>query len=336
MRRMWSRRTVLGAALWVAAGCGSSRSQLQMQAILDACQQVHQALGQAEAACFGGAAADWQALWDQTAPCATYARHVGDGSVTYNAAAVPACTREIQASPCEALSTCEYRSVFIGHVADGKACSDSAVCGPQSGCPAYTCDRTCQGGGGAALGEACAETYCAQGLACDISRHVCAAPAAAGGPCGGASGLPCQPGLYCKVTDDPTGGEGGTCATQSSGACTTDDECASSQFCHAGSCTRRLAVGAPCGDAQTGCGGFSTCDTTSSSPTCVHAGLPGEPCAPFYGFPALCLNGSICGDKYTCVSPGQVGDACSGVSCASSLYCNGSCVACPAPDAGQP
>ena len=329
-------------AVVIAASCSSKSSGGSStgggdQAALDACRQLHQAVGQTWAACFGGPAAEWQAYWDEVVPCAPYGKHVADGTVMFDAAAVPGCVAEIHATPCGQYSSCEYTQVFVGGVADGMPCSDHSVCGPRSGCMLTSCDGTCRATGGAALGEPCATVGCEQGLSCDSAKDVCVANAPAGGPCGGPSSLQCASGLYCKVVN--TGGSGalsGTCTPVSSGPCTQDSECAFNEFCYQGACKPRLALGAPCGDARTGCTGFSECDTTSAAPTCVHAGLRGERCARIYGSPAICINGSVCGLSSTCVARGQVGDACDAFSCAAPLLCSGTCFQCPSPDAGQP
>ncbi len=324
---------VWGAALF-ALGCGSKSTATSgpSQAALDACQQLHQAEGAASSACYGGSAADWKTYVDGTLPCATYAKHVGDGSVTFDSAALPGCLNAIQSAPCEDPSQCEWESVLIGRVADGAPCSDYTVCGPESQCGLRTCNPTCTPLGGAALGQPCVGIGCQQHLACDTTNNVCVAYAPEGGGCGGISALPCAAGLYCAAVETGTTGGGalsGACTPFSTGPCDNDYQCPASQFCYQGNCTLRLGVGAPCGDAQTGCGGFSTCDTASASPTCIHAGLLGEACG-------ICLNGSVCGPAFTCVAAGNVGDDCEANTCSLPLICTGQCTQCPASDAGQP
>jgi hypothetical protein len=325
----------------LAASCGGSESPAFSQAALDACQQLHRATGEAEAACNGGMVADWQAYADQVAPCSTYARNVGDGSVRFEAAALAACLIEIQAAPCEAVSlssTCEHTKVFVGQVADGAPCGDFSVCGPSSYCPTPGCNPTCRRPPeGAALGESCASNYCATGGYCDPASRLCVTAVAAGGACRGNNGIPCVPGFDCFFTGtDANGDLIGTCAARvASGPCTRDHNCVSDQFCYQGTCKPLLRIGDPCGDANIGCTGFSACDTASASPTCVHAGLLGEPCAPLADAPALCIGGAVC-DGFRCVAPGQLGDACIFGTCATPLVCQDTCAQCPSADAGQP
>jgi len=322
----------VGAMALLAADCGSkSSSSVPTQAVLDACRQLHQAAGQAQAACYGGSAADWQAYWDQTLPCATYAKHVTDGTVTFDATVLSGCVQEIQAAPCEQASTCEWGRVFVGRVADGMPCGDYAVCGPQSGCFLNVCNPTCASQG-VTLGESCLTQGCQPPLAC--SSGVCVAPAPQGGPCGGASALPCAPGLFCMPPGAGNAGTPGMCARYSTGPCSHDYECRSSQFCYQGTCTPRLGLGAPCADAQTGCGGFTTCDYSSASPTCIHTGLRGQTCGGV-SIPSVCIDGSVC-QNFICVAPGKVGDGCDATTCGLPLVCTGVCTQCPSPDAGQP
>jgi hypothetical protein len=233
----------------------------------------------------------------------------------------------------------------VGQRPDGTPCSDSEICGPQSGCLTNVCNPTCQGGSGSAAGGPCSSSsgaYCQIGLTCDATRDVCVAPAPEGGPCGGLSALPCGPGLHCVAAADAGTTTGpaptGTCVPRpgTGDPCSFDQDCASQNFCDHGACTQRLTLGAPCGDAQSGCGGFSTCDTSSASPTCVHAGYPGESCAPLSSVPAICLQGTVCDDTFTCVAPGQLGADCTAVTCASPLVCFGTCGQCPSLDAGTP
>ena len=128
----------------------------------------------------------------------------------------------------------------------------------------------------------------------------------------------------------------GTCVARvDEGPCTWDHECVPGRFCSHGTCKPLLHIGDACGDDTNGCGGFSACDSESASPTCVHAGLVGERCAPLYGVPSICRDGSACNDRLRCVSPVQFGEACSPGTCAPSLYCSGTCFQCPSPDAGQ-
>ena len=335
---MGQRRAVqkVCAAILFAVSCGSSKPPDQTAAVLAACTQLHQTMAALESGCWGGAASDWQAYSDELAPCAKYAQHVADGSVKFAADALPSCVSAIQTSSCNWPSQCENTDVFIGQAPDGTPCSiaDFSICGPQSLCPTYDCNPTCQRMTATALGQPCAGTGCQYGLWCDAGQNdICIAPAAEGGYCGGVSDDPCAQGLYCMLVDPNNTPTGGTCVPQSTGPCSYDYECPSSQFCHQGTCTKLRRLGASCADTLTGCEAFSVCDTTSATPTCIHAGLPGEACAP-PGF--ACLGGTICGPNFTCIAKPQLGEACSGPTCAEGLYCNGSCMQCPTPDGGQP
>jgi hypothetical protein len=339
MGRRWAIPAACAAALF-AVSCGSPKPPDQTAAVLEACTQLHQALGALQSGCFGGAATDWQAYRDEQAPCTMYAQDVAAGSVKFEAGALAGCLSDIQASSCYWPSQCENTNVFVGQAADGTPCTDADwdICGPQSICPTYFCNPTCQPNVEAALGQPCGGTGCQWGLTCDAGQNdICVAPAAEGGYCGGISDDPCQETLYCMLVDPNNTPSGGTCVPLPTGACSYDYQCSFDQFCYQGACKQKLAVGSPCGDAQTGCEGFSVCDTTSTSPTCVHTGLLGEPCERIY---LACLGGAVCNDSTDiCVPPGQLGDVCSGFRrCASPLVCyNDSCVAqCPSADAAQP
>jgi hypothetical protein len=342
---MGRRRVVLEA--WVTAllvaSCSSPKSNAKHQAALDACAQLNQASAQAWVACYGGPVDEWQAYLDQAAPCERYAHDVDDGSVVLNSDAIPGCLSAIQSAPCYAPAQCEYTQVFVGQAPDGTPCaSDTSICGPLSFCPTYDCNPTCQPNTGAAVGQACgAGVGCQYGVFCDVSKNLCFAPAPEGGTCGGISALPCAPGLYCSVPSmfpiSASSTPYSTCIPFSTGPCDVDSSCPPGQFCQQQTCVPLRALGAPCSDAPTACAGFSSCDQTSTRPTCVHAGQPGEPCAPIDGVPAICsAAGTICGPNFTCIPKPQLGQACSGPTCADGLYCNGTCMQCPTPDGGQP
>jgi hypothetical protein len=305
--------------------------------VAEACAQIHAATVAAMVLCYGGGATDWQAFYDSFDSCAYFVRDVAAGTIAFDPQALPGCLQELATSPCAAPTQCEYTEVMRGSVVAGQHCADNYVCAGGGDCPPGGCNEACEMGVG--LGESCASTFCGEGT---CLNGVCTRLATLGEACGNSTGdIYCAPPLYCDV-GAAVGAAKGTCAkVVDGGVCYADWDCIPTQFCLAGTCTPRRPLGAGCADATTSCETWSVCDTTSATPTCVHGGKVGEPCAdaPGSNVATICFSPGYCNARsFTCMTAGQRGGDCSEAPCASGLACSydtpSTCGNCPGTDAG--
>lgn len=325
------------AVLFVAglAACsgGSKTSQdAPMPASASAaCAQLHAARAQYDARCLGGTVAEWRKFADVQEDCAAYDRHVDEGTVVLRPQGWADCLA-VYDQPCDKVlvESCAYEALH-GLVADGEPCQDTEVCDTKSSCAPLgsgACGNICVRAGN--LNEACGlycgdstpcydVALCAPGLVCDDGT--CAAGGAIGAACGGPTMHACGPNLTCQAST-------GTCAARAAGGpCLADTDCPALQFCDGATCAPRLAIGASCRDAPTGCAAWTTCDQASG--TCVSAGAVGEPCAAYPGVPdyLTCAAGA-CSDGATCHPVAGQGQGCATAACATGLVCDSTTVTC--------
>ena len=114
------------------------------------------------------------------------------------------------------------------------------------------------------------DTSCQNGIC--VKRKV------TGTACGGGDPVPCSNVQHCTADPaDPT--STGTCQPRTAGGpCHVDNDCPDTEFCLAGTCTVRRALGQSCADADLGCVPWTACDANG---VCAVAGRPDFPCAPF-------------------------------------------------------
>jgi len=337
-RTVWGASVTLGVLASVAVGCGGGSKSNAPVTPSAACARFQAASASRAARCSGGSAADWAAYAASVDDCAAYDQHVRDGKVQYRRDMFAACLTEYD-RPCdEPINNCFY-VVLHGLVPDGQPCLDQEVCDVYS---------TCINVGNTACGEVCARVadegeacglYCGGttpcldipfcnpvvGLACVNS--VCVAPKEVGAACGGGDPVPCGPMTYCSA-DPADAASTGTCvAIVAGGPCRADAECPLTDFCMQGTCTPRRGVGQSCADAPTSCSSWSACNGY----TCLAAGKPGLPCAPYPGQPEfLTCSTGVC-DGIMCVAGGNAGDSCLMTGCAQGTTCDPTtttCVAC--------
>jgi len=333
----------LGGVLAVCAavgGCGPSLEKSNAPATASAaCRALHGVSATRSARCLGGAQADWEAYMASQDDCAAYDRHVAQHQVAYVPAGWDACVAEYD-GPCDKMiSNCFYE-ILHGLVADGQHCQDTEVCGTYSACFSVS---------GATCGEVCVRAPKeneACGLHCDNSgtpcidlpvcffdlscqNGICAKVKTTGAACGGGDPLPCSITQHC--TADPADpASTGTCQPRAPGGpCHVDNDCPGTEFCLAGTCTIRRALGQSCADAPEGCVPWTVCDAGG---VCALAGRPDFPCAPFPGSPGFstCSTGTCSGAL--CVANASPGDACGVATCTPGSSCDSgtlTCVACP-------
>ena len=283
-----------GAVLAVCVafgGCGSSPTKSNAPATASAaCLAMHEAISQRNARCLGGAIADWRAYNASLDDCPAYDRHVAEHQVEYVPAGWDACLAEND-GPCDTIPSNCFWEILHGLVPDGQHCQDTEVCGTYSLCFSVS---------GAACGGVCARAPNeneACGFHCDDSgtpcgdfpfcyfdmscqNGICVKTKDSGAACGGGDPLPCSAVQHCTADPaDPT--STGTCQPLTAGGpCHVDTDCPRTEFCLAGTCTARRAVGASCADAPRSCVSWTVCDAGG---VCAVAGRPDFPCAPFPG-----------------------------------------------------
>jgi hypothetical protein len=318
---------VVALALAAAAGlaCGGGSGSNGPATASEACSTLHAAAAERSARCLGGSPADWLLHIDGIELCATYDDHVRKRLVVYHPERWQGCLDQYARSCGDPDTvTCLY-DVLAGQIADGEPCIDGAVCGVTSGCFNFSsvdaCGAICANL--SQLGETCDTWPCAVGLTC-VDR-ICSRLRTAGEVCGGEQAILCAPPLFCDVTT--SGGEG-VCATHQAGeVCQADSECSVEQFCLAGACAARRALGMSCDDAPTGCVPWTACDGS----TCVAGGRPGQPCTVLPGtdWPYWCMGIGFCGPYGTCDTYAWPGESCATNSCLNSV-CTASeiCEAC--------
>ncbi|HMF42385.1 MAG TPA: hypothetical protein VKQ32_17050 [Polyangia bacterium] len=346
---------LLWAALAALPGCGGPASGATAAAAA-ACMQLHAASAARSARCSGGMVADWQANIDSQEDCAAYTRHVADHQVEYRPQNLAACLAEYDRSCDEVPTVCAY-DVLHGLVSDGQPCQDNEVCGTTSVCFPIGGD-TCGGqvcGRLAAENESCglwcggtapcgAIAVCAGDLVC--VNTVCVKSKGIGESCGPADPTTCSSLLACSA--DPADPQAtGTCQAKTAGGpCHVDLDCPAAQYCAQGTCTPRRPLGANCADAPNGCATWNKCDDATA--TCILAGRPGQPCAPYPQQPdytvcivGFCLQTNNSANCLPYPSPGgscpttvctASGDCETVVVCAPGYSCDVptmTCVACP-------
>ena len=163
---------------------------------------------------------------------------------------------------------------------------------------------------------------------------ICVKTKVTGTACGGGDPVPCSNVQHCTADPaDPT--STGTCQPRTAGGpCHVDIDCPNTEFCLAGTCTVRRAVGQSCADADLGCVPWTACDANG---LCAVAGRPDFPCAPFGSPPFLTCSTGTCNataNGTLCVANATVGEACGGAAfCAPGTACDDlgtfTCLACP-------
>lgn len=299
----------------------------------EACVTLHQARASYSARCTGGTADDWLTN-GESEDCATYDGYVADGRVVYDAAKFAGCLRQYTGT-CQAgryPSFC-IRDVLAGQVAHGQPCPNTEVCAGIAVCITFggpgTCAPTCFRL--AAKGEPCGNQQCGPDLYCSAGTCV---PSKGSGETCSVLAVPCRSAFVCDpdLQADPNAvvdpSATGTCKPlKEGGPCRYDWQCPARDFCQAGSCVRRRALGSPCADALTGCDSWSVCTNGS----CVHAGGPGEPCAPnpFSTAEPICLTDARCDSNGRCPPIAAPGASCSGaVACVANYTCDATTQTC--------
>lgn len=250
-----------------------------------------------------------------TGVCQDIANAVAASRATYDGAKGTTCLAALQAATCAStevtLDSAACSGVLTGTVAPGGACftdldCNGGLCNLNETCPGKCVAFIAAGG---ACGSGAPEgAACAPGLGCDNASQTCKTLSDAGGPC------PCKAGTYCNATNSCV-------ARQTSGSCTSSDQCAFGHDCVSSTCTAFVGVGSGCVAGATPydrsrCGLGSYCDPGTS--TCVAWPDVGGSCA--Y---APCQNGYCDSGTKLCVAPLADGATCSDFSqCLIGSYCD--------------
>lgn len=134
-----------------------------------------------------------------------------------------------------------------------------------------------------------------------------------GGAC--ASLDDCAPGLACKLD---LGASCGVCSDTNGQACSDSTQCGPSQWCNAGSCLARNALGAAC-PGDDACPGVAHC----LGGKCVGPQPAGKACDGGQTGDTQCVAADWCGNG-TCAARGKAGEACAtSDQCAGAQRCQG-------------
>ncbi len=295
-----------------------------------------------------------QQLTDQNVPL--WRAGIDSGTIIYHSDQVAACRNALNAASCEVIggdalpAACE--AVFEGTVAPAgtcrtnEECSGDAYCNQDTGCPG-TCTAR------AAAGATCTQNDgCQAGLAC--TDGTCGTAPAIGGACGGPDGMDCggDTNVCLGATDTAAGtchpladafrvARGDACNPDNGELCVQGSTCAligydlatetTSWTCKApassgGTCQRGFPD--PCPPSE-------YCDANPEATmrfdgSCQPLPTAGQPCrAGGRGdFGKACAPGLSC-DGEICVTPGRLGDACSGEGACISRRCESGICAAP-------
>ena len=164
----------------------------------------------------------------------------------------------------------------IGTIAVGQPCAtDAGGCDPTSRCDDSAGAPACRVAVFGDAGSACDDNFeqCSQGLACDLSTHVCGPRRSAGATCVYSSD--CELPLVCR-------GAPLSCQTpgQLGDACVADTDCVSTLLCSTGQCVTPswAAPGQACGAGDRCEYGSCVAAASAATGTCPVVVADGEPC----------------------------------------------------------
>ncbi len=293
------------------------------------CNSALEALAARAETCQGGPAAAWLSILEGQEPndlCSLWSKGVEENRIEYNPANAEACLTSLQSDlPCDqvvaVMLPVACQSAINGVVAVGGECisdlecTGDAVCDTSGGCPGICTARV-------AVGADCSgNQVCVLGSSC--LGDTCVANAALGEECG-ATVASCELGLTCSTA---SGEVKGTCQPgQTSGACTSSDQCAPGYSCigtDVRACVKARTVGEDCTPGRDECAQFTYC----SAQGCAILPAVGERCDAegTTGEAATCLLGVCDSASDACVLRNQ-GESCERNEDCASQYCvGGSC-----------
>ena len=235
------------------------------------------------------------------------------GRIELHADSLEQCYADTRALGCELQTQrlpASCQSALQGSVALGETCTSGADCAGQGFCPTTACPRVCSPLRSAA--DSCKrDEECKIGLIC--TQEKCAAPAAVGDACAGASGSVCALGTSCvgSTTD-----KAGTCQKNAdvqvgelSAVCTPGGSlCKESLSCaydgdQGFNCQPSAESGAPCHLAlptQCPTDEYCTAEDVTSDGQCSALPKDGE----------ACVLGSECAAGHVCMKAGDSSTVC--------------------------
>ncbi len=263
-----------------------------------------------------------------------------------------------------AQAECSQPSCQDGKRTGAGTCDGQGDCSPGDvvSCGDYVCS------GNVCAGECSSDAGCAGGTWCDLTDGTCVPQKAIGQPCQTGKNAQCETG-YCvdgvccdAICDGAcsacsaalTGLNDGVCAASAAGT-DPDTECAdlgpmacsNDGFCDGAGACRRYGPTTVCGDGSCAdglgtsprfCDGAGSCGAAMTA-ECAPYVCAGSACAATCASDAGCIEGAYC-DSGTCISAGDVGEACQSDAACSSGYCRdavccdtgceSSCAACTA------
>jgi len=216
--------------------------------------------------------------------CASLKAGVASGAMGFAADKADACLAALRSLSCDADRTpslCD--SALWGQLKEGETCNVARSVGFFSECQTGTfcsgsatngCVGTCVAY--KLLGQDCTSVPCTPGETCNVDTGTCSPKGSKDDECGLSGGvLECGEGLYCSDLF------GGICTPrQSSGTCSTGDECAAPTQCSkgvgsSGNCTLPKKPGDTCEMGAEECGAGMHCEVDD---TCQPNSGPGKPC----------------------------------------------------------
>jgi hypothetical protein len=326
----------LGAVVTAAAAlaCGSSPngpSPPRVTTALEFCEQEREQTAAFSARCLGGSAEDWRALRDSYMPCSRFDELIAAGTVTFHLDLAADCLEQQRADrDCSAPENFCFVKTLEGKLPANAPCQNDYECPANGACwaPSELALNRCGGSVcvtlGDKVGDPCVDLPACYPGVVTCFAGTCVAYLEKGDPCGFDKPR-CGPGLRCDAVTTK-------CAPIEAGSrCGDDFDCLGTEYCDNLDCRPRIAVGASCNGAPTGCVGWASCNTQTF--TCEAAGHPGQACGSTMGDDYLCID-SFCqsnGDgSRSCIAPFPLGATCSvGHQCASGGCADNVCAACP-------
>ena len=266
---------------------------------------------------------------------------IARGRVELHAESLEQCYADTRAQGC-AIQTerlpASCQRALQGTVAEGGTCTTGADCATGAFCTTGACPRTCSARS-AAASSCTRDEECNSGLICVQSK--CAAPAAIGEPCGGATGAVCALGTSCVGSTTEAAGQCASNASVQVGA--VSEVCTpGGTLCQEGlscaydgaqgfNCQAAVAAGEPCHLAlPTQCPAAQYCTAQDVTTEGVCAALPveGEPCV----LGSECAGGHVClsagGDNVVCRRVRDLSETCEvDAMCRSGRCAQGKCAA---------